>query len=403
MPGLSVQSGAVPRGGLRIGLVAGEPSGDLLGAGLARAIRRTYPDAAFCGIAGPAMLAEGVESWVPMERLSVMGITEIVRHLPELLRARREVLHRFEALRPDVVVGIDSPDFTLGLERRLRARGMRTVHYVSPTIWAWRPGRVHGIGKAADCVLCLFPFEPPLYAEHGIRAEFIGHPMADAIPMTPDRMAARTALGLAESGGRRELIALLPGSRQGEVERLGGEFAGAAALLAARHPGVRFVAAMATPAVRRTFEAQLAQRAPGLRVRLVDGRAREVMAAADVVLVASGTAALEAALHKRPMVVAYRVAPLTYRMVAALRLMKTERFSMPNLLAGEALVPELIQEEASAGRIADEIGALVADASLRARLESRFVEMHEQLRQDANRRAAEVVLELVGRLPEPLA
>ena len=403
MPGRHDPFDAVAPAGLRIGLVAGEPSGDVLGAGLARAIRRSYPDAAFCGIAGPAMLAEGVEGWIPMEQLSVMGITEVARHLPALLRARREVLRRFEMLRPDVVVGIDAPDFTLGLERRLRARGIRTVHYVSPTIWAWRPGRVHGIGKAADCVLCLFPFEPPLYAEHGIRAEFIGHPMADAIPMTPDRAAARAALGIPEAAGTRELIALLPGSRQGEVERLGEEFAGAAALLAARHPGLRFVAPMATPVVRRTFEAQLAQRAPGLHVRLVDGRAREVMAAADIVLVASGTAALETALHKRPMVVAYRVAPLTYRVVAALKLMKTERFSMPNLLAGEALVPELIQQEARAERIADEVSGLVTDASWRARLEARFTEIHEQLRQDADRRAAEVVLELVGRLPEPLA
>ncbi len=209
MPGFSAHSGAPPRGGLRVGLIAGEPSGDLLGAGLVREIRRRYPDAEFCGIAGPAMLAQGVESWTPMERLSVMGIFEVLKDLPGLLKVRRAVTARFAALRPDVVVGIDSPDFTLGVERRLRAAGIRTVHYVSPSIWAWRPGRVHGIGKAADKVLCLLPFEPPLYAEHGIAAEFVGHPMADEIPVAPDRAAARAALGIVEQGSAREVIARL--------------------------------------------------------------------------------------------------------------------------------------------------------------------------------------------------
>jgi lipid-A-disaccharide synthase len=403
MPGHDAQTGPAPRGGLKVGLIAGEPSGDLLGAGLLREIRRRYPDARFCGIAGPAMQAEGMQSWVPMERLSVMGLAEVLRHLPELLRIRRDVTRAFLAVRPHVVVGIDSPDFTLGVERRLRAAGMHTVHYVSPSVWAWRAGRIHGIGRAADHVLCLLPFEPPLYAAHGIPASFVGHPMADDIPLRSDQSAARRALGIPEAPGGPALVALLPGSRMGEVERLGGEFAAAAALLAARHPGLRFIAPMASAAIRARFAAQLAERAPGLRVTLVDGRSREIMTAADLVLLASGTATLEAALLKRPMVVAYRVSPLTARMVYALKLLKTRRFALPNLLAGEDLVPEVIQEAVSPERIAAEVSALLADQPRRARLAERFGEMHALLRRNADRHAAEVVLGLAGRLPEPCA
>lgn len=387
---------------MRIGLIAGEPSGDLLGAGLVREIRRYYPDAEFCGIAGPAMIAAGVSSWVPMERLSIMGLAEVVRHLPELLNIRRLVTQRFEALRPDVVIGIDSPDFTLGVERRLRMAGLRTVHYVSPSVWAWRAGRIHGIAKAADHILCLLPFEPEIYAAHGIPASFVGHPMADAIPFAPDRTVARAALGIAPAAGT-EVVALLPGSRMGEVERLGGEFAAAAALLAARHPGLEFIAAMASAPIHECFAAQLARHAPGLGVRLLEGRSREVMAAADLVVLASGTATLEAALLKRPMVVAYRVSALSAWILKAFKLIKTPYIALPNLLAGEALVPELIQGDATPERIAAEASALLGDAARRARLTARFADVHERLRQGADRRAAEVVLSLVGRLPEPLA
>lgn len=402
MPGLNPPPGNVRRGGLRIGLIAGEPSGDLLGAGLVREIRRYYPDAEFCGIAGPAMIAEGVSSWVPMERLSIMGLAEVVRHLPELLKIRHFVTRSFEVLRPDVVVGIDSPDFTLGVERRLRAAGLRTVHYVSPSIWAWRAGRIDGIAKAADHVLCLLPFEPEIYAAHGVPASYVGHPMADAIPLVPDRAGARIALDIAPPAGA-DVIALLPGSRMGEVERLGGEFAAAAALLAARHPGVEFIAAMASAPIRACFVAQLARHAPGVQVRLLEGRSREVMAAADLVVLASGTATLEAALLKRPMVVAYRVSALTARIFKAFKLMKAPYIALPNLLAGEALVPELIQEDATPERIAAEATALLDDAPRRARLAAHFGALHETLRQGADRRAAETVLALAGRLPEALA
>ena len=387
---------------MRIGLIAGEPSGDLLGAGLVREIRRYYPDTEFCGIAGPAMIAEGVSSWVPMERLSIMGLAEVVRHLPELLRIRRLVTQRFKSLRPDVVIGIDSPDFTLGVERRLRVAGLRTVHYVSPSIWAWRAGRIHGIAKAADHVLCLLPFEPEIYAAHGIPASYVGHPMADAIPLASDRAVARAALGIAPAADAK-VVALLPGSRMGEVERLGGEFAAAAALLAARHPPLEFIAAMASAPIRTCFAAQLARYAPDLQVRLLEGRSREVMAAADLVVLASGTATLEAALLKRPMVVAYRVSALTAGIFRAFKLMQAPYIALPNLLAGEALVPELIQGDATPERIAAEASALLGDASRRARLAERFGALHETLRQDADRRAAETVLALAGRLPEPLA
>ena len=388
-------------GGLRVGLVAGEHSGDLLGAGLVHAIRRRYPDARFAGVAGPAMQAAGVEGWAPMERLSVMGLAEVLRHLPGLLRLRRTLLHGFEAWRPQVVVGIDSPDFNLGLEERLRAPGLRTVHYVSPSIWAWRAGRVKKIARAADEVLCLLPFEPALYAAHGVAARFVGHPMADAIPPDAGPAEARAALGLAAESGEGELIALLPGSRLGEVERLGGEFLAAAALLSERRPGLRFIAPMASAAIRERFAALQAERAPGLALQLVDGRAREAMAAADLVLLASGTATLEAALLRRPMVVAYRVAPATAAIVKGLGLMKTERFALPNLLAGEDLVPELIQEAVTPARIAAEMKALLDDAPRRAAMQRRFAALHGTLRQDADRRAAEAVLAQAGRLPPP--
>jgi lipid-A-disaccharide synthase len=399
MPGRAAQSHSSPPGGLRIGLVAGEPSGDLLGAGLARALRERYPDAALAGVAGPAMQAEGVRSWAPLEQLSVMGLAEVIRHLPGLFALRRGLLGAFERFRPHVVIGIDAPDFNLGLERRLRQRGMRTMHYVSPSIWAWRPGRVHTVARAADEVLCLLPFEPPLYREHGVAARFVGHPMADAIAPVTDRAAARAALGL--EAGEASWVALLPASRHGEVERLGGVIAGAAALLAARQPGIRFIAPMATPALREQFAAQLARHAPGAAVRLVDGRSREVMAAADLVVLASGTATLEAALLGRPMVVAYRVAPATARLVRALGLLSTQYFALPNLLAGESLVPELIQEQATPEGIAGAAAALLDDPARCAALQARFGEMHALLRRDADRCAAEAVLAMAGRVPPP--
>jgi lipid-A-disaccharide synthase len=380
----------------RVGLIAGEASGDLLGAGLVREIRRRYPEALFEGIAGPAMLAEGVRSWLPMERLSVMGLAEVVRHLPELLAVRREVIARFLASRPDVVVGIDSPDFNLGVEAKLRAAGIPTVQYVSPSVWAWRPGRIRKIARAADLVLCLLPFETGVYEQAGLGAVFVGHPMADAIPLEPDRAAARARLGLA---GDERVVAVLPGSRVGEVDRLGPVFAGAAGWLARRHPELKFVAPMATAGVRQRFEVHVAAHAGPAEVRLVDGRSRDVLEAADVVLVASGTATLEAALYKRPMVVAYRVSETTLRVVRALNLIKIRQFALPNLLAGEELVPELLQEAATPQALGEALEAFLEDPERCRALAGRFADIHRALRRDADRRAAEAVLALVGRLP----
>lgn len=380
----------------RVGLIAGEASGDILGAGLARELKRIYPDTLLEGVAGPEMLSAGVAGWLPMERLSVMGLAEVVRHLPELLAVRREVVRRLLVSRPDVVVGVDSPDFNLGVEARVRRAGIPTVQYVSPSIWAWRPGRIRQIARAADLVLCLLPFEPEIYHAAGMKAVFVGHPMADAIAMETAPAAARERLGL-PSGDT--VVALLPGSRSGEVQRLGPAFAGAAAWLAGRRPDLKFVAPMATGSTRRLFEAQLAVHAGGVPVRMVDGRARDVIEAADVVLVASGTATLEAALLKKPMVVAYRVSETTRRIVETLKLMRIRHFALPNLLAGEELVPELLQEAATPQALGEAVLGFLEDPDRVGRLVQRFTTIHQTLRQGADRRAAEAVLDLLGRLP----
>jgi lipid-A-disaccharide synthase len=285
-----------PRSGLTVGVVAGEASGDNLGAALIEALRERVPDVRVVGVAGPKMRAAGCEVLADADELALMGLTEILRHLPRLVALRRRVRDALLALRPDVFVGIDAPEFNLGLERQLKAAGLRTVQYVSPQVWAWRQGRVRTIGRSTDLVLCLLPFEPKFYADHGVRAQFVGHPLADQFPLEPDRDGARRELGF---DARDTLVALLPGSRLGEVSRLGEDFAGAAAWIARQRPGTRFVAPMATPAVRARFERALASAAPAVDVTLLDGRARLALAAADVVLVASGTATLETLLSKR--------------------------------------------------------------------------------------------------------
>ena len=283
------------------GLVAGEASGDNLGGSLIRALGERAPGVRFIGVGGPRMRAAGCEAWYPAESLAIMGLAEIVRHLPRLLRLRRDLLRRFEAAQPAVFVGIDSPEFNLRVARALKERGVPTVQYVSPQVWAWRQGRVRTIGRAVDLVLCVLPFETGFYAAHGVRAVFVGHPLADQVPFESDARSARSALGLATHG---PVVAVLPGSRRAEVARLGPRFAATLAWLHARRPDLAYVAAMASPAAREGFAAALAAHAPGVPVAIVDGRAQEVIAASDVVLLASGTATLEATLVKRPMVVA---------------------------------------------------------------------------------------------------
>ena len=372
---------------LTIALVAGEASGDILGSGLMQALKMRHPEVRFLGVGGPRMQAAGLNSYFPMERLAVMGLVEVLGRLPELLKRRRKLIRTLIAVRPDAFIGIDAPDFNLGLEAKLKRRGLRTIHYVSPSIWAWRERRVERIGASADRVLCLFPMEPPIYARHGVDARFVGHPLADTIDLDADRMAARTALGLPEQGC---VVALLPGSRGGEVERLGSLFLDAAERLSAQRPGVRFVLPCANPERRAQVEAMLVGR--DLPVQLLDGRSHEALAACDAVLIASGTATLEALLFKRPMVVAYRVAPLTYRILK--RLVKSPYVSLPNLLAGRLLVPELIQDAATPEALAATLLPLLDDGHMQT---EGFDSIHRALRRGASERAAEAVLRLVER------
>ncbi len=378
---------------MRIGLVAGETSGDMLGAGLIQAIRARIPDAVFEGVAGPRMVAAGCRLLYPAERLAVMGLVEVLGRYRELHAMRADLVRHFRSDPPDVFVGIDAPEFNLGLEARLKAAGIRTAHYVSPQVWAWRRNRLRTISRSVDLMLTLFPFEAAFYEEHGVPVRFVGHPLADAIASEIDPVAARAALALPASG---PLIALLPGSRESEVRRLAGIFVRTARWCLERRADLRFAVPLVNPATRHLFEAALA-REPGLPLTVFEGRSLEVMAAADAVLLASGTATLEAMLLKRPMVVAYRMAAMTHWL--AKRLVYIDRYSIPNLLAGEHIVPEFIQNAASPEALGAALLAYLDDPTRAAAVHDRFSELHEALRRDANERAAEAVLGLVGAGP----
>lgn len=376
---------------LRIAMVAGEASGDLLGAGLIIALKRRFPDATFTGIAGPRMIAAGCEAIFPVEKLSVMGLTEVLGHLPELFAIRKELRRRFRDERPDVFIGIDAPDFNLGLERQLKMTGIATVHYVSPSVWAWRQYRLRKIAQAVDLMLTLFPFEAKFYETHHVPVRYVGHSLADALPLAPDRAAARGELQLPHNG---EVVAILPGSRMSEVRALGDIFIEAARRCAAARPRLHFVAPLATVATRALFEERVRVIAPQLPITIIQGRAHAAMTAADAVMVASGTATLEAMLLKCPLVMAYRLSSVTYWL--AKRLVKVPYYSLPNLLAGRALVPEFIQDAATPATIAAAILKYLDDASLRAELAATFTEIHHGLRQDADERAAEAVADLLA-------
>ena len=378
--------------GPRIVLVAGETSGDNLGAHLIEALRARLPGARFAGIAGPRMIAAGCEPWERAEDLAVMGLFEILPHLPRLLRIRRKLLARVLAERPDVYIGVDAKEFNLRVAPRLKERGIRTVQYVSPQIWAWRQGRVRTIGRAVDLVLCLLPFEKRFYDEHGVHAVFVGHPLADQIPLHLDPRAARAALGLDPEG---TYIALLPGSRHGEVARLSPDFAATVAWLSQQRPGLKFVAALANEGAHRTFAAALAAADVRDRVTLVDGNAQQVMAASDVVLLASGTATLEATLVKRPMVVAYRLSLLTTFLLKTLKLFKAPYFAQPNLLAGRQVVPEYFNAEVRAAVLGPAVLTQLERAD-RDQLVQTFASIHETLRRDASARAAEAIVALLS-------
>jgi lipid-A-disaccharide synthase len=374
---------------LTIGIVAGEVSGDTLGAGLIRELKARYPGARFIGICGPQMQAEGGESLHAMERLSVMGLVEVLGRLRELFGIRDDLVARFAEAKIDLFIGIDAPDFNLRLSALLKPKGIPTVQYVSPSVWAWRQGRVHGIRAAVDLVLCLLPFERAFYDAHDVRAAFVGHPLADALPLVNDTAAARAALGLDSAG---DYVALLPGSRGGEVARIGPDLFAAALRIRSQRPGARFI----IPAINEARHADIRRLLDeaGLEATVFDaslgaGVGRMVMAAADVVVLASGTATLEAMLLKKPMVVAYRLHWLTFLIA---RLMVKSRFvTLPNLLAGEALVPELLQQAATPEAIARETLRWLDDAVYRDARVARFTALHESLRQDANVRAADAI------------
>ena len=377
---------------MKIAMVAGEASGDLLGAGLIRAIRERVPGAVFEGVAGPEMIEAGCARLEDAETLAVMGLIEPLREIPRLLRLRRSLIQRWRDSPPDVFVGIDAPDFNFGLEKKLRRSGIRTVHYVSPSIWAWRAGRINTVREAADRVLCILPFEKPIYDENGVDAVFIGHPKADTIPSFVDVESARQVLGLDEG----QVVAVLPGSRDSEVSRLGPLFAAASARLARRDERLHFVTPAATPKLRAMIEAQLEQAGVAERFTITDGGSIDAMAAADVVLLASGTAALEAALLGKPTVAAYRVAALTALLVRLLGLLKLEYFTIPNLLTETPLVPEFIQEAATPEALAEAVAALLADPDRRLAITRRFDELRSTLALGADARAARAVLEIAN-------
>ena len=386
----------IPGRPLTIGLVAGESSGDNLGAALIRALRAQVPEARFAGVAGPAMRAAGCESWAAASELAVMGLFEVLHHLPRLLRLRRRIRGQMLALRPDVFVGIDAPEFNLNLAPALHRSGLRTVQYVSPQVWAWRRGRARRMAQYLDQVLCLLPFERDVYDEVGLRAVFVGHPLADQLPLVPDQGAALGELGLSAEA---PVIAVLPGSRIGEVTRLRDDFAGAVAWLAGRRAGLQFVAPMADARTRNLFEQALARHAPGVRVQLIDGRARTALTAANVALVASGTATLETLLCKRPMVVAYRLGALTALALRGFGMLKSPYFAQPNLLAGRRVVPELAQGEVTPERLGREVERWLDEPEAAAELRALFTTIHRQLQQGASARAAAAILEISRGLP----
>ncbi len=372
----------------RIALVAGEPSGDLLGAELIAALRSRRPDLAFCGIGGPKMRAAGLDSWFPMETLAVRGYVEVLRRYREIVRVRRQLIARLRRERPAMLIGIDAPDFNLEVERQLRAQGMPTIHYVCPSIWAWRGERVRLLREAADHVLALFPFEQPLLERNGVASTYVGHPLADLLPVEPDRAAMREQLRLTRAG---PVIALLPGSREGELEYMAELFVATAKLLHRRLPQAQFLVPLLSRETRGRFEQALyAQDGHELPLQILFGHAHAALTAADAALVASGTATLEAALLRCPMVITYRMADWSWR------LMRRKGYlpygGLPNILAGRFIVPELIQEHATPENLAQALGNLVGDAPLRQRLQEVFGLMHRDLRQGSAARTAAAVL-----------
>ncbi|MGF6525088.1 lipid-A-disaccharide synthase [Variovorax sp. PvP013] len=375
----------------RFALVAGEPSGDLLAGLLLDGIRARWPDVQAQGIGGPQMLRRGFESWWPQEKLAVRGYIEVLRHYAEIAGIRRQLKARLLREWPDLFIGVDAPDFNLDLESALRGRGMKTVHFVCPSIWAWRADRIEKIRSAADHVLCIFPFEPALLEEQGVEATYVGHPLANVIPMVPDRRAARAALGLPDDA---PVVALLPGSRRSEVRALAARFFATAALMVQRMPNLRFVTPV-IPSLREEVEALLRASGVADRVQLVDGRSHEVLAACDVTLIASGTATLEAALFKRPMVIAYNMNRVSWHLMHRQQLQPW--VGLPNILCRDFVVPELLQEAATPEALAQAtLRWLQAPDEVDA-LQRRFTALHAELQRDTPTLCADAIDQVLAR------
>jgi len=373
---------------VRIAMVAGEASGDLLAAHLIAALRRHLPEAEFFGIGGPKMEAAGFDALWPAEKLAVNGFVEVLRHYRELSAIRRQLLRRLRHEPPDVFIGVDAPDFNLWLERRLKQRGIPAVHFVGPSIWAWRGGRIHKIARSVSRILALFPFEPPLYEAHQIPVSYVGHPLADLIPLQPDHAAIRERLQLRAD---QTVFALLPGSRLSEVRQLATVYIRTARLLLARFPNAVFLVPLLSRATRSLFEAALwREGAQEMPMRLMFANAHSALAACDCALVASGTATLEAALFKAPHVIAYRVAPLSWQLMKRLRYQPW--VGLPNILAGRFIVPEFLQDEATPENLAQAVGNLTLDVEVRQRLRAAFLSIHEQLRHGTAEQAAAALL-----------
>lgn len=370
-------------------MVAGEASGDILGAGLVKSLKQQFPDARFVGIGGPKMIAEGFESLYPMERLSVMGLFEVLGRLGELLKIRKQLFNTLMDIKPDVFIGIDAPDFNLKLEQKFKANNIKAVHYVSPSVWAWREKRVFKIKQSVDLVLCLFPFEVDFYHKHGVPAVCVGHTLADAIEMEPDTQLARTTLELPSEG---PVVALLPGSREGEVARLGELFLQTAELIKKQVPSVKFVLPAANEERFQQLTNMLADH-ESLSVKLLHGQSREAMASSDTILMASGTAALEGMLFKKPLVVSYKLSALTAYIVR--KMLKQPFVSLPNLLAGKELVPELLQEAATPENLSTAVLNFLQNEHASSHLKAEFAQLHKLLKRDADVAAARAITELI--------
>lgn len=378
---------------VRIAMVAGEASGDLLASHLIAALKAKLPDAIFYGIGGPKMEAQGFDAWWPMENLAVMGYVDALKHYREISGIRRQLKNRLLAIRPDIFIGVDAPDFNLGLETDLKSAGIKTIHYVSPSIWAWRGGRIKKIARAVDRVLALFPMEPPLYEKERIPVTYVGHPLADIIPLETNKLAVREKLSMPRDV---PIFALLPGSRKGELEMMAGIFVQTAKLIRERYlPNALFVVPLTTRETRLQFEMAIYQQEAGdVPFRLLFGHAQDALGAADVSLVASGTATLEAALIKRPMVITYKIAKLSYWIMK--RMAYQAFVGLPNVLAGRSVVPEILQNDATPENLAEALVKLYEDKENAEAVAAAFTDIHLQLRQNTAEKAANAVIECLS-------